>query len=76
MYIYLTVCKQVIDAKLNFDQSAGAAEGLDLFPNECPDMTLSNLMMKFQWCWSFENVGHLFIAIAPRSTLARNGSTW
>ena len=22
-------------------------------PNECPDMTLNSLMVRFQWCWGF-----------------------
>ena len=26
-------------------------------PNECPDMTLNNLMVRFQWCWSFGECG-------------------
>ena len=24
---------------------------------ECPDMTLSNLMVRFQWCWDFGEYG-------------------
>ena len=40
------------------------------------DMTLNNLMVRFQWCWSFGGCKQPFIAIAPRSTLAQNGSTW
>ena len=26
-------------------------------PNECPDMTLNNLMVRFQQCWSFGECG-------------------
>ena len=29
-----------------------SAKGLDT-PNECPDMTLNNLMVRFQSCWGF-----------------------
>ena len=39
-------------------------------------MTLNNLIVRFQWCWSFGDAEHLFIDIAPRSTVARNGSIW
>ena len=26
-------------------------------PNECPDMTLNNMMVRFQQCWSFGECG-------------------
>ena len=29
------------------------------------NMTLNNLMVRFQWCWSFWNAEHSFIAITP-----------
>ena len=45
-------------------------------PTSVLDMTLNNLMVRFQQCWSFGNAEYPFIAIAPRSTLARSGSTW
>ena len=45
-------------------------------PTSVLDMTLNNLMVRLKWCRSFGNVEHLFIAIAPRSTLAQSGSTW
>ena len=65
-------------------QSAGAVEYTDCTSAEgvrppltsVLDMTLNNLMVRFQQCWSFGNVEYPFIAIAPRSTLARSGSTW
>ena len=40
------------------------------------DMTLNNLMVRFQQCWALGNAEYPFIAIAPRSTLAQSGSTW
>ena len=49
--------------------------GVRLPPNECPDMTLSNLIMRPQQCWSFGECGYNFIAIAPRYTLTRSGNT-
>ena len=35
-------------------------------------MPLNNLIVRFQWCYGEAP----FIGIAPRSTQARNGSTW
>ena len=61
-------------------QSAGAVEYTDCFSADPPPqrvswyMTLNDLMVRFQQCWSFAE--YPFIAIAPRSTLARSGSTW
>ena len=37
------------------------------------NMTLNNLMVRFQQCWNFAE--YPFIAIAPRSTLSQCGST-
>ena len=34
-----------------------SAEGLDPTFNECPDMTLNNLMVRFEQCWSFGEYG-------------------
>ena len=45
-------------------------------PTRVLDMTLNNLMVRFQECWSFGKTEYHIIAIAPRSTLARSGSTW
>ena len=39
------------------------------------DMTVNNMMVRFQKCWSLGNAEYPFIAITPMSTLARNGST-
>ena len=40
-------------------------------------MTLNNQKVRFQWHWSiWVNLEYAFIAIAPRSTLNRSGSTW
>ena len=63
-------------------QLAGALEYTDCIStegwdssNECPNMTLI-------WWWGSSNARALrnaeypFIAIAPRYTLARSGSTW
>ena len=69
---------------LTFAQSAGAVEYIDCTsaedkvpPHEFPDMTHKTI-----W-WSdssnagaFENAEYPFPTIAPRSTLARSGSTW
>ena len=38
------------------------------------DMTLNNLMVRFQQCRILGNVEYSFIAIAPKSTLAQSGS--
>ena len=35
-----------------------------------PDMTLNNLIVRFQECWSFGKAKYPFDAIAHRSTLA------
>ena len=49
---------------------------------EPPTQWESWIWHKTIWWWGSSNAGalgnveHLFIAIAPRSTLARNGSTW
>ena len=45
-------------------------------PKKCPGYDTKNLMLRFQWCWDFIECGAPFNAITPRSTLARNGSTW
>ena len=45
----------------------------------CPphiDMIQNNLIVRFQYVEALGNAEQHFIAIAPRSTLARNGSTW
>ena len=44
-------------------------------PMSALDMTLNNLMVRFQGCWSFGNAGYLFIVIASRSTLTGREST-
>ena len=52
-----------------------SAEGWD-YPKECPNMTFKI------WEWGFSDAGSLgtaeypFIAIVPKSTLARSCSTW
>ena len=59
---------------------AGAVEYTDCFSTEGKtppqttvlDMTLNNLIVRFL----LGNAEYHFIAIAPRSTLARSGSTW
>ena len=67
----------------NLAQSAGAveytdciyAEGIGPPPTTVLHMTLNNLTMRLQ-SWSFGEWGwYSFIAIAPRSTLARSGSS-
>ena len=40
------------------------------------DMTLNNLMASQSNVGAKENIEYSFIAIVPRSTLARSGSTW
>ena len=44
-------------------------------PNECPDMTLNNLIMRLQLCKSFGDAEYPFIAIAPRFNLAQSGNS-
>ena len=44
--------------------------------NECPDYDTKQSDGVVQWSWGFGNAAHPFIAIAPRPTLVRNGSTW
>ena len=52
-------------------QSAGIVEYRDWYPpTSVMDMTLNNLMMRFQQYWSFGECGVPLYAIAPRSTLA------
>ena len=53
-------------------QSAGAVE----YINECPDDTKQFDGEVAVLLGLLGNAEHPFIAIAPRSTLARNGSTW
>ena len=53
-----------------------SAEGVCPPPTSVLYMTLNNLMVRFQQCWGLGNTEYPFIAIAPRSTLARRGSTW
>ena len=66
-------------------QSAGAVEYTDctsaeeLSPSPAMsvlDMTPNNLMVVSSNVGALENAVHPFIAIAPRSTLARRGCTW
>ena len=64
-------------------QSAGAVEYTDCFsaegydpPMSVLDMTLNNLMVRFWSAGALANTEYTFIAIAPRSTLARSGSIW
>ena len=45
-------------------------------PTNVLDMTLSNLKVRFKWYRDLGNAEHPFIAISPRSTLARKCSTW
>ena len=45
-------------------------------PTSVLDRALKNLMVRFQQGWNFAECWVPFIAIAPRSTLARSGSTW
>ena len=62
-------------------QSAGAAKYADCFsaegldPNECPYMALNHLMVRLQYARALGDAEYLFIAIAPRYTLAWSGST-
>ena len=63
---------KILQLSSNIAQLAVAIE----YPKSVLDMTLNNLMVRFQWCCSFGDAEHPFITIAPRSSLARNGSTW
>ena len=74
-----------IDVRCNaiVAQSAGAVEYTDCTFGEVQDtsaatsvldMTLNNLIVRFQWCRCLGNAEHPFIAIAPRSTLTRSAS--
>ena len=44
--------------------------------NACPDMTLNSLLQGSTYAGALGKAEHPFIAIAPRSTLAQNGSSW
>ena len=68
-----------------FAQSAGAveytdytsAEGKTPPTNECPGYNTKKIWWRGPSnAGDLENVEYPFIAIAPRSTLARRGSTW
>ena len=43
-------------------------------PTSILQMTLNNLMVRFQLRWSFWYEVYSFITVVPRSTLARSGS--
>ena len=82
-HIYIYIYKLTLIQQKTLAQSAGAIEYTDCTsaqwgktptPNECPEYDT-------KWRGSSDggdlgNAEHSFIAIAPRSTLARNGSTW
>ena len=57
--------------ELKYIPTASLQRGKTLPPTSVMDMTLNNLMVN----QSFEECGVLFIAIAPKSTVARNGCT-
>ena len=46
------------------------------FPcNECPDLTLNNLIVSFQLCWNFGECEITLYCHRSQSTLVRSGST-
>ena len=57
-------------------QSTGAVEYTDCTSMSVLDKTLNNLMVRFSDAGALRNAEHPFIVIAPRSPMARNGSTW
>ena len=45
-------------------------------PMSVLDMTLNNLMVRFQWCWSFGEGGAPLHCHCSQVYSAKNGSTW
>ena len=71
----------MINSKFLLAQSAGAVEYTDCFsaegvrpPHECPGHDTKQSDSEVPG--ALGNVEYPFIAIAPRSTLARSGSIW
>ena len=67
-------CFQIFACPEEYTDCASAE--VKTLPTSALDMTLNNLMVRFQEWWSFGECGLPLIAIAPRSILARSGSTW
>ena len=81
----MLLCRGVkLAQRVSVAQSAGAVEYTDCISAKCYPppatsvlyMTLNNRMVRFKKCWALNNAMYPFLALAPRSTLARSGSTW
>ena len=56
-YIYCVYTRPEVNQYLCFAQSAVFCSGVRPTSRSVLDMTLNNLMVKFQWCWSFGECG-------------------
>ena len=85
MYKMFQKFEQILVEFLNYEsvskffvaQFAGVVEYTDPAPNECPGYDSKQSDGEVPVTLGFlGNTEHPFIAIAPKSTLARRGSTW
>ena len=74
--IYLSIYFISVNLSIYLSIYLLLCRGVRPLPMSVLDMTLNNLIVCSRNAGALGNVDYVFIAIAPRSTLAQSGSTW